>query len=445
MSASQSRPRGRLLLVGLAAALALLAFAAAASARPLYFANFEVKSLSVIDSDTDEIVGPPIQLAGEGPNFVAITSDGKTAYVNDLFSGFLEKVDTTTNKVVGAPIAIGRRPEALTLSPDDSTLYAYINEPEGVPGRVVVVDTATDEITDSISVGESPVEGVETLDGKTLFIITFRSSDIEAIDTATDTVTETIPLPAQPGGSVEPSDLKLTPDGKTAIIPGFGADVVFEFNTETRELSAPIKVGHRAEFVAITPDGRTAYVTTGDDAKLWVIDVPTGTVVGEPIPMEQLPGELVMSPDGKRVYVENRHSVQVVDTATNQVVKTIKVSVRFPFGIAFVPNQGPVAAFSAHDTGASGKVTFDASESSDSDGSVVRYEWDFGDGTRATSTTPTLRHTYPHVAADYRVTLVVTDNEGCSKSYWTGAMFTCHSPGGGTRTETIHVKGPHGK
>ena len=54
-------------------------------------------------------------------------------------------------------------------------------------------------------------------------------------------------------------------------------------------------------------------------------------------------------------------------------------------------------------------VTFDASNSSDSDGSIVSYAWDFGDGT--TGTGPVISHTY-NLEARYTIVLTVTDNEG---------------------------------
>jgi len=70
-------------------------------------------------------------------------------------------------------------------------------------------------------------------------------------------------------------------------------------------------------------------------------------------------------------------------------------------------NQLPTADFSSTCTLLD--CAFDAQASSDSDGSIVAYEWDFADG--STSTAPTPTHTF--AASDsYDVTLTVTDNEG---------------------------------
>lgn len=54
-------------------------------------------------------------------------------------------------------------------------------------------------------------------------------------------------------------------------------------------------------------------------------------------------------------------------------------------------------------------ITFDASASSDPDGQIVRYEWDFGDDTYINETNPTTTHVYT-IAKIYTVTLTVIDN-----------------------------------
>ena len=76
-------------------------------------------------------------------------------------------------------------------------------------------------------------------------------------------------------------------------------------------------------------------------------------------------------------------------------------------------NQAPSAAFTASpsDPATGEQVSFDASESSDSDGSIASYEWNFGDGTTASGASPS--HTYDS-AGTYTVTLTVTDDDGAT-------------------------------
>ena len=78
-------------------------------------------------------------------------------------------------------------------------------------------------------------------------------------------------------------------------------------------------------------------------------------------------------------------------------------------------NLSPVASFTCNPS--SGQcpltVSFDASASSDPDGSIVSYEWSFGDG--GSDTGVTASHTY-QTAGTYTTMLKVTDNEGATDS-----------------------------
>jgi PKD repeat protein/pimeloyl-ACP methyl ester carboxylesterase len=78
-------------------------------------------------------------------------------------------------------------------------------------------------------------------------------------------------------------------------------------------------------------------------------------------------------------------------------------------------NQPPVASFmySPEKPLVGEQITFDASSSYDPDGTIVKYEWDFGDGNSAEGKVVT--HAYTEVG-NYTVNLTVTDNDGLTNS-----------------------------
>ncbi|MET3811360.1 PKD domain-containing protein [Arthrobacter sp. UYEF3] len=89
--------------------------------------------------------------------------------------------------------------------------------------------------------------------------------------------------------------------------------------------------------------------------------------------------------------------------ATNSVTHAVTVA---------APNKPPVAAFTSSSSGLT--ASFNAAGSSDSDGTIASYAWDFGDGSAAGSgATPS--HAYA-AAGSYQVKLVVTDNQGAAGS-----------------------------
>jgi hypothetical protein len=63
-------------------------------------------------------------------------------------------------------------------------------------------------------------------------------------------------------------------------------------------------------------------------------------------------------------------------------------------------------------------VTFNASESFDPDGTVVKYYWDFDDGNNVLTSNPMIYHTFNHTSPknDYYVSLIVEDNTGINSS-----------------------------
>jgi len=71
------------------------------------------------------------------------------------------------------------------------------------------------------------------------------------------------------------------------------------------------------------------------------------------------------------------------------------------------PNVAPTASFTASASGLT--ASLDGSASSDPDGTIASYGWDFGDAT--TDTGGTASHSYA-AAGTYQVTLTVTDNQG---------------------------------
>jgi len=99
-------------------------------------------------------------------------------------------------------------------------------------------------------------------------------------------------------------------------------------------------------------------------------------------------------------------------------------------------NASPIASFTASSTSgvAPLAVDFDASGSSDLDGSIASYNWTFGDGSNGTGVA--IFHTYS-IPGIYTARLTVTDNEGATSNasqaisvvtQYSPLSFTGHGP-----------------
>jgi DNA-binding beta-propeller fold protein YncE len=183
----------------------------------------------------------------------------------------------------------------------------------------------------------------------------------------------------------------------------------------------------------VAPDGRHLYVTAlgtqlPDNDGVYAFAIAedgTLTQLGDRVPTGDGPGAAVPTPDGRIVYVSNFRSddISVYQVEPTGQLREIAGS-PFPSGgegpafgaVMLAPNHGPVASFSAYPRPAGQPTTVDASAATDDDGRIARYDWDFGDGTVMSAATARSTHRYRD-AGTYRITLTVTDNEGCSTRF----------------------------
>ncbi|MBG0738333.1 PKD domain-containing protein [Paeniglutamicibacter antarcticus] len=109
---------------------------------------------------------------------------------------------------------------------------------------------------------------------------------------------------------------------------------------------------------------------------------------------------------------------------TGNVVRSDTVNVNVPVGGAGPPsNTAPVASFTSVADGLT--LSVDGSASTDADGTVVGYTWDFGDGGSATGATAA--HSYG-AAGTYAVRLSVVDNGGAANSVVRSVTVSADGP-----------------
>jgi YVTN family beta-propeller protein len=168
-------------------------------------------------------------------------------------------------------------------------------------GTVSTIDvkTRTKHPTD-IKVGEQPSGVAFTPDGKTAFVTNNGSGTVSTIDVKTRTKDPTdIPVGSFPKG------LAVTPDGRTAFVtnadPEAGLvqsdDTVSTIDVKTRTKDpTDITVGPLPLRVGITPDGKTAFVTSNGSDSVSTIDVKTRTKHPTDIPVGTTPTSVAVTP-----------------------------------------------------------------------------------------------------------------------------------------------------
>jgi len=157
--------------------------------------------------------------------------------------------------------------------------------------------------------------------GSFAFVTNVSSRSISVIDTAANAVVAT---PSVDGGPIR---IALTPDGKNAYVTmrGNNEGQVAVLDTTTHVVTATFPL---TDFfiagIAITPSGEHAYVAnSGNDDVVKVLDTATNTVAAD-IPLD-LSIDIAISPDGKHAYVTNFDGVTVIDTATHVIEAAIPI------------------------------------------------------------------------------------------------------------------------
>jgi len=223
-----------------------------------------------------------------------------------------------------------------------------------------------------------------------------------------------------------------------AVVAGAGCTVDKQ---DAPELSGPSELGTSVTLYAspdtLRQDGASqsqitiqAQDSKGQPAKNLPIrlDIAVGGTLAD---FGQLSGKnLVTGGDGRASVtytaplapadpVDNQTVIQIVATpgGTDYGNATSRsVSIRLvPPGVVLPPNGTPVPSFTFSPSAPllRGDVTFDASLSTDSDGPIVNYAWNFGDGRQGTGVV--VRHYFDN-AGTFVVTLTVTDDRGQSAS-----------------------------
>ena len=110
---------------------------------------------------------------------------------------------------------------------------------------------------------------------------------------------------------------------------------VWAIDTATDTVVGKVPVGKHPAHVVVSQDGRWVYVTNGGDNTVSVVDASAMKVV-DTIATDAFPHGIRLSPDGRQAYVANLKggTVSVIDTASRKAVASIPVG-RGPAQVGF--------------------------------------------------------------------------------------------------------------
>ena len=231
----------------------------------------DIGQVWVVDTATDRVAAKiPV---GKHPAHVVLSPDGRYAYVTNGGENTVSVVDTAERKTV-ANIPVGTYPHGIRLSPDGRE--AYVANLKG--GSVSVIDTEARKEVATIAVGKGPAQVGFTLDGRTAFVSLSQENAVAVIDPVGRTVTKKIAV-----GTV-PIQVYATPDSRLLFVANQGSRkapgrTVTVIDLARLDVVKTIETAAGAHGVAVTADGKLAFVTNTYAHSVAVIDVATLTRV----------------------------------------------------------------------------------------------------------------------------------------------------------------------
>jgi predicted alpha-1,2-mannosidase len=294
--------------------MAAIRVARAGQVIPLaYVLNFRGSSVTPVDLVT-EAAGAPIPV-GREPEAAVMSPDGRRLYVADQGDGVVSVIDTASEEVA-AKAKAGSQLTGIAITPDGKTMWVA----DGRGGAVVPIDATTMKVGKPVRVGRFPVGVVMANDGAMLYTVDAGSDSVTPVDLRTRVAEAAIAVGPRPGGAA------ITADGKQLYLTDSGSNSVTVIDLASRKVVSNIPVGVRPRAIAITPDSRTVWVANSGTDSITPVDTATQQA-GTPIVVGGHPSGIVFSKDGRKAFVAilEDNACVPVDLASRTVGKPIRV------------------------------------------------------------------------------------------------------------------------
>jgi YVTN family beta-propeller protein len=328
--------RSRLLLMtallGMVATLGRVPAAQHASARLLVL-NKEDANLAIVDPATGDVLGRvPV---GQGPHELVTSTDGKLAFASNYGTGpapghTISMIDIATQKELRridvSPLS---RPHGLAFMAGKLYFTAEADK------KVARYDPVRDRIEWQFETGQASTHMVlATRDAMNVYTSNIGSDSVSIITQGANAVWTQTVIPVGKG----PEGIDLSPNGREIWSAHSRDGGVSVIDTRTKKVIQTIALGtKRSNRIKLTPDGKFALVSDLDAGELVVIDAPARKEIKR-VPLGKAPEGILMPPTGGVAYVavNGENFIAVVDLKTWQVTKKIMTGTG-PDGMAWIP------------------------------------------------------------------------------------------------------------
>jgi YVTN family beta-propeller protein len=317
--------------IGLLACMSVCAVALPARAQILVVVEKSGFKAALVDPASGQVLAK--LPTGQGPHEVAISPDGRTAYIPN-YGAFgiyppgdqthLRKGNTITvidlvKRSVKATFDLEAHgaSHSVAVSRDGKYLWATTE----APMALLELDAATGKLLNMWETHQDRVHVfVSTSDEKKFYLTNTVSGSVSVIERSKGAVKA---IPTGPGTE----GIAISPDDREVWVASRQDHRVEVISTASDEMVAAFPSGGRGPVrMAFTPDGAQVWVTNSASHNVSIFDARSRVLLGL-LPLGENPAGIVFSPDGRRVYItsERPNIVSVVDVPARKVLSTVDI------------------------------------------------------------------------------------------------------------------------
>lgn len=266
-------------------------------------------NVALFDAITLELIGTvPV---GRNPHEIAVAPDAARAYVADAGASTITVLALADRRVVATwPLPDSIRVHDITVSADGRTVWAasgdpalvveldaaagqfrrrwtlerpgsWMLEPRGPNGTLVVANLEGGAVTllspadgsQRVLAGHvGEIDAVATPDGRHIWSVNYQNDSLTVFDMATG-------HGRRRRSGRQTARVILTPDGRTALTVSSGDSLVVAWDVATGERRADVVVAGGPKVIAMSRDGRRAYITHPQRGLVTLLDVPAMKVL----------------------------------------------------------------------------------------------------------------------------------------------------------------------
>jgi YVTN family beta-propeller protein len=317
-------------LAALFAANALLA--AQSTTGRLLVLNKEDATLAIVDPASGKVLGTVP--TGQGPHELVTSADGTLAFASNYGTGpapghTISMIDLASQKELRRiDIAPLSRPHGLAFA--NGKLYFSAEADK----QIARYDPATNRVDWQFDTGQAGTHMVlPTRDARTIFTSNIGSDSVSLIQQGANGQWMQTVIPVGKG----PEGIALAPNEREVWSAHSRDGGVSVIDVPAKKVTHTINVGtKRSNRIKLTPDGKFALISDLDAGDLVVLDTAAHKEFKR-IPLGKSPEGILITPDGARAFVavNGDNHVAMIDLKTWQVAKTLATGTG-PDGMAWV-------------------------------------------------------------------------------------------------------------